>query len=99
MQQNDVLALAENGLFIGPFPKATYSSISVPFAQGDKLLLYTDGILEATGADGEEFGQKNVEQLLLNTKSSQPAQVIDELFRKISTPLQQDDLTVVLTQF
>ena len=56
-----VIELAENGLFIGPFPHATYSNISVPFESGDKLLLYTDGILEATGSDGQEFGQKSVE--------------------------------------
>ncbi len=99
LQTHDIVQLAENGLFIGPFPQATYSNISVPFGSSDKLLLYTDGILEATGPDGEEFGQKNVEQLLLNTKDSFPAEFIEQLFQKISTPLQQDDLTVVLTQF
>jgi len=53
-----------------PFPQATYSNISVPFDRGDKLLLYTDGILEATGPTGEEFGLTNLEQLLLDTQNS-----------------------------
>jgi len=95
----DVIQLAENGLFIGPFPHATYSNISVAFERGDKLLLYTDGILEATQADGEEFGQKRLETFLINTQSLQPAEFIQRLFQAIASPAQQDDLTAVLAQF
>ena len=95
----EVTQLAENGLFIGPFPLATYSNLSVPFGSGDKLLLYTDGILEATGPDGQEFGQKSLEQLFLKTHDLEPAVFIEQLFRMISTPMQQDDLTAVVAQF
>jgi sigma-B regulation protein RsbU (phosphoserine phosphatase)/two-component system sensor histidine kinase ChiS len=94
-----VVELAENGLFIGPFPQATYSNMSVPFQSGDKLLLYTDGILEATGPDGQEFGQRNVENLLIEMGGLEPAEFIEELFKRIATPAQQDDLTTVLTHF
>ncbi len=96
---NEIVRLAENGLFIGPFPKAAYSNVSVPFASGDKLLLYTDGITEAVGADGQEFGLERLERLLLNTNSLEPAAFVERLFREISTAAQQDDLTVVLTSF
>ena len=94
-----VVQLSENGLFIGPFPNATYSNISVPFQGGDKLLLYTDGIIEACGPDGREFGRERLEHLLLDTEDLEPAEFVEELFQKISTPAQQDDLTVVLAQF
>lgn len=43
----EVVQLAENGLFLGPFAHATYSNMTVTFETGDKLLLYTDGIVEA----------------------------------------------------
>jgi len=95
----EVERLAENGLIIGPFPQATYSSVTVPFQSGDTLLLYTDGIVEATGADGEEFGQERLEQFLLHARELEPAAVIEQLFRRIASPAQQDDLTVVLAQF
>src|SRR5947209_10676527 len=42
-QVRDVL---ENGLFLGKFEMATYSSITSPLAPGDWILLYTDGIPE-----------------------------------------------------
>lgn len=94
-----VVQLSENGLFIGPFPNAIYSNMSVPFQNGDKLLLYTDGIIEACGPDGQEFGRERLEHLLLATEDLEPAAFVEELFQKISTPAQQDDLTVVLAQF
>ncbi|HEX4166790.1 MAG TPA: PP2C family protein-serine/threonine phosphatase [Bryobacteraceae bacterium] len=97
--RGDVLQLAENGLFIGPFPSATYSNISAPFESGDKLLLYTDGILEATGADGQEFGLERLAQFLLDNQHLGPAELIQQLFQKIAAPAQQDDLTAVLAQF
>jgi phosphoserine phosphatase RsbU/P len=97
-KKGDVIQLAENGLFIGPFPHATYSSMIIPIEAGDKLLLYTDGIIEASGPDGEEFGIKNLESLLLDTRDLEAGQFVEELFLRISNPMQQDDLTVVLTQ-
>ncbi len=94
----EIVRLTENGLFIGPFPDAIYSNMSVPFHAGDKLLLYTDGIVEATGPDGLEFGRERLELFFLNSGDQQPKEFIDELFRKISTDSPQDDLTAVLAQ-
>ena len=88
--------LAENGLIIGPFPKATYVNISVPFHLGDKLLLYTDGITEANDPAGEEFGRERLGQFLLRSSESEPGVVLDRLFAQITTGNQQDDLTAVL---
>ena len=95
----EIVQLDQNGLFIGPFPNATYSNMAVPFESGDKLLLYTDGIVEANGPDGKEFGRERLEDCFLGWKDEEPAAFIDRLFRTISTEAQQDDLTVVLAQF
>jgi sigma-B regulation protein RsbU (phosphoserine phosphatase) len=91
----ELMLLAENGLFIGPFPKATYANISVPFYTGDRLLLYTDGIIEADVA-GEEFGRERLEQFLVHSKAADPATILDRLFEQIAASSQQDDLTAVL---
>lgn len=94
-----VTKLAENGLLLGPFPHATYANASAPFGPGDELLLYTDGILEATGPSGQDFGLENLERLMRDSSDLQPAEFIEQLFRKIATPEQQDDLTAVAVQF
>ncbi|MFZ0592040.1 MAG: PP2C family protein-serine/threonine phosphatase [Bryobacteraceae bacterium] len=95
-ETGDLVLLAENGLFIGPFPKATYANISVPFHAGDRLLLYTDGITEANDPTGEEFGQERLGQFLLRSSESEPAAILDRLFDQITSGSQQDDLTAVL---
>lgn len=97
--RGSVVQLAENGLFIGPFPQATYSNISVPFESGDKLLLYTDGIIETTMPDGEQFGNQGLTNFLLTTNGLQPADFVNQLFEKIATVSQEDDRTAVLAQF
>jgi sigma-B regulation protein RsbU (phosphoserine phosphatase) len=95
-ETGDLVLLAENGLFIGPFPKATYANISVAFDIGDRLLLYTDGITEANDKNGEEFGRERLGQFLLRSDESEPAAILDRLFDQITTGSQQDDLTAVL---
>ena len=94
----DVIQLLENGLFIGPFPHATYTNMRVPLESGDKLLLYTDGIIESTMADGEQFGRERLAEFLLETKDLEPAEVVEQLFARLSTATQEDDLTVVLAE-
>jgi phosphoserine phosphatase RsbU/P len=94
----EVTELAENGLFIGPFPQASYRNVRVPFQSGDKLLLYTDGIIEAGVGDGEQFGRERLVQFLLNRRDLEPADLIAQLFAQISTEQQEDDLTAVLVQ-
>jgi phosphoserine phosphatase RsbU/P len=98
-RKGQVTKLAENGLLIGPFPHAIYANVSARFEAGDELLLYTDGILEATGPDGREFGLENLERLLRDSSDLEPAEFIERLFRRVATPEQQDDLTAVVVQF
>lgn len=95
-ETRELVLLAENGLFIGPFPKAAYTNISVPFHRGDRLFLYTDGITEANDADGQEFGRDRLGQFLLQLDENDPAATLDRLFEQITTGSQQDDLTAVL---
>jgi sigma-B regulation protein RsbU (phosphoserine phosphatase) len=45
-----------HGVMLGFFPDAVYTSTEVaPFAPGDRLLLYSDGVLEARDRAGEFF--------------------------------------------
>jgi phosphoserine phosphatase RsbU/P len=47
--------IAENGVMLGHFPQWTYTSIDRAFQPGDRLILYTDGLIEATDARGDFF--------------------------------------------
>jgi sigma-B regulation protein RsbU (phosphoserine phosphatase) len=51
-----VTPLVQTGVVLGPTGNATYSRGFRRIEPGDALLLYTDGMVEAHGEEGEEFG-------------------------------------------
>jgi sigma-B regulation protein RsbU (phosphoserine phosphatase) len=57
---------------IGDFP---YSRHTVEFAPGDLLLAYTDGIIEAADAQGEDFGEPRIHSVLQDSRGLAGAEV------------------------
>ncbi len=48
------------GAVLGIFPAWKYEASTVSLSRGDRLLLFTDGITEAEGQDGQEFGETSI---------------------------------------
>ena len=94
-----------NGLMLGLFPEAAYSSVEIPLDAGDRVLLFTDGILEAMNSAREEFGKSRLKKLLA-TSSSSASHLADtlllELRRWSSVEAQRthdDDITLLVLDF
>jgi sigma-B regulation protein RsbU (phosphoserine phosphatase) len=49
--------LQAGGRVFGFDPASTYTESATALAPGDRLVLYTDGVVEARNASGEEFGE------------------------------------------
>jgi HAMP domain-containing protein len=56
--------LEPTGRPIGLLPGGGYAERRVPLAPGDRLVLYTDGLVEAENEAGESFGAARLEALL-----------------------------------
>ena len=54
----------KSGLLLGVFADAELANEEVVLAEGDALVLYTDGVIEAPGAHGEQFGPERLAALL-----------------------------------
>lgn len=54
---NSVQQLSEGGAVLGVFPDWKYEDAMIGLSPGDKLLLFTDGLTEVSGPDGQEFGE------------------------------------------
>ena len=52
------------GLPLGMFPDAEVSDIRCVLEPGDAIVLYTDGVIEARDATGDQFGQERLEAML-----------------------------------
>jgi len=50
-----LVELGASGILLGHFPDAGYTPVEHRIADGDRVVLYTDGIIEATNRQGEFF--------------------------------------------
>ncbi len=97
--------LLENGLLLGPFLSAKFTTRLSTFAPGDRCLLYTDGLVEAMSRRGEEFGAERLSEALASSASAPAGAACDALLAQVtewsrgSVGGQEDDLTFVLVEF
>jgi phosphoserine phosphatase RsbU/P len=96
-----VVELTENGLMLAAFSFATYSTAEYPLEPGDRLVLYTDGLLEAANATGEEFGPHRLSALLKDGARLNPQAAADHIISSLQTwsRSQNDDLTVLICDY
>ncbi len=101
-----VREIEENGLMLGMFPEAAYSSVEIRVGPGDRCLLYTDGLFEAKNAVQEEFGKARCKEFLETQLDIPAARFANALFDNIagfsghnSTRAQEDDITLLVLDF
>ena len=101
LRDGRVTEVAENGLILAVFDHATYSTTARRLQPGDRLLLYTDGILEASNASGEFFGPEAVGTLLRQTAGIAPSDAADRIISAVQewAVSQDDDLTVLVCDY
>jgi sigma-B regulation protein RsbU (phosphoserine phosphatase) len=101
LRDGQVIEVEENGLILAAFDFATYSNATSRLEPGDRLLLYTDGIVEASNASGDLLGHDALCGLLRKTvglSSSEAAESIISSVRQWSAR-QDDDLTVLVCDY
>jgi phosphoserine phosphatase RsbU/P len=96
----------ENGLFLGFFAEPTYSSVEIPFQEGDWAVLYTDGIPEMTDPADEQFGLDRFELFLQKHQDLSASGFVDGLLDELaiwsdraSGREPDDDLTLLAIHF
>ena len=101
-----VTEYVENGLMLGPFGDSPYSAGTLSLEPGDRVLLFTDGLLEVKNAAGHEFGVDGVRQILECKRDLPPGRFADALLYALSNwsedaigPRQADDITIIAIGF
>ncbi len=96
-------AIEQNGFFLGMFPEAVYESIEIPLREGDRYVLYTDGLPESSNAKAEEYGLSRCTQFLGSHAHLPAAALADGLLGEIASwsargadRLQDDDMTLIV---
>jgi len=92
--------LASTGVPLGLLPNANYASHEIEMRPGDLLVLYTDGIVEATDPDDQEFDVSRLEALCRRHAGQPLAAVAEALERELAQFVRgvpyADDRTLVM---
>ncbi len=89
------------GMPLGNATRKPYAEVSGRLNPGDTLILYTDGIIEATNAAGEVFDFARFEKLLLGTWNTDLETWWQDIFKGYSgwAATQDDDITMLMLKY
>ena len=101
-QQGQVVEVGESGLLLGFVPEAEYTTTEVAFAPGDRLVLFTDGVVEATSPTGAFFDVSRLVEQLERQQTLSAEHWADRLLERLTEWTGRrsleldDDLTLVV---
>jgi len=97
-----IVQLDQGGPVLGLLPGARYSQAQVEVHSGDLLVVYSDGILEAENARGEDFGEAGVIASIARHSRAAPAEicaaVLEDVRIFLGAELPQDDQTLLIAR-
>jgi len=100
-REGPILALPATGPPLGVDEQAEWEDARLQPVAGDRLVLFTDGLIEAASPDGEQFGLARLEKIIKETLGRPLADLRD----KVIAEAEQfrgpgaDDLTVLAAEF
>lgn len=92
-------ALLPTGAAIGLIEQAEFLQGTITLRPGDRMVLYTDGVVESMNAEEQLFGQERLETLLRETSGSSARNMIGSLKEQLQKfsgeTIPGDDTTVI----
>jgi len=95
----DVERLEADGAVLGVFPQWTFQQSTVRLGAGDRLVLFTDGIGEASNARDQELGEERLVELIRPLRDRGAHELKDRILQAVATftgGRAQDDATLVV---
>jgi sigma-B regulation protein RsbU (phosphoserine phosphatase) len=94
--------LTDGGAVVGIFTGGSYEQAEVTLRAGDRLLLFTDGIVEAEDPDGVEFGEDRLFDLLAAHRTLDATQLRQKIMgalARFTGGIFEDDATLIVCAF
>jgi phosphoserine phosphatase RsbU/P len=94
--------LAGGDIILGITPMATYQERQASLQPGDVLVLFSDGVTEASDPSGQEFGERRLADLVASLRDRPAAEIVDEIHKAVAAFSEgapaADDITVVVAR-
>jgi phosphoserine phosphatase RsbU/P len=96
----DPSPLDKGGPVLGVLPDSKYESEKISLRQGDVLVLYTDGAVEAENPAGEQYSSERLSETVRLHLQQNASELIETIYTSViqfrKTTSLADDLTLVL---
>ena len=101
-KSGEVEQLSGGGVILGILPMITYKEFTVRMEPGDVLVLYTDGVSEASNSKDEDFGETRLGEIVGKLRDRPATEIIDAIEAAVTeftngAPA-ADDITVVVAR-
>jgi len=100
LRGDEVRRLETTALPLGMFCDTSYNTERVTLHAGDTLVLYTDGLSEASGDSGSEYGLERLSRLLSENRElpvdDLAGACLDDVAELVGEAPRNDDLTLIL---
>jgi phosphoserine phosphatase RsbU/P len=94
-----VSRLTAGGTVLGVFADAAYEEAHEPIVSGDRLVLFTDGVIEARNAQDEEYGEARLLAAIMTNRACSAPALEARLSAEVSAftgGALQDDATLIV---
>jgi phosphoserine phosphatase RsbU/P len=99
---DEIISLNSTGSVLGPTPNQDYYLDSLYIEKGDTLILYTDGIVEATNEKFEFYGEDKLKEVISKHKGNTPEvlckKIIEDVQKYSANGKYSDDRTLVVVK-
>jgi len=102
IREGEIIELEKGGLVLGVDAQAEYEIETVELKDGDSLLFYTDGLIDAANFDGELWGRENLLETAKKYTAGSAEQMIKNILRYrrrfVGLARQVDDTSIVVAK-
>ena len=101
-QPGEIIEVTEGDVPLGIFPNYPFTETRLQLKTGDKILIYTDGLIDAANDEGKRFNQENVHQVFKTNRHLSPQVISKKLVEAVKSwcgnQPYTDDLSILVIQ-
>jgi len=94
------IMLKTKGIALGVMPEIELEEKEITLAEGDIVVLYTDGVTEAINDQEEQFGQERLDSVVAQYRNLPASEIVEQIHRAVldfaGGQPQFDDITVMV---
>lgn len=96
--EDKLIELKSKGMTLGFLPDSKYEEKEIVLGKGDKLIFYTDGIIEAQNINDEFFGDDRLKKIIFQKKDTSPAALSNAIMAFFENFIGEKELNDDITQ-